>query len=166
MQTIHEFFGQGFNLSILQMTLRAIVIFFIALTLIRYTGMRMFGIKSAFDICVTIIFGAVLARAIVGASPFVPTIVASVALVIVHKIIGAISVNNQAVSHLVKGVPYSLYKDGKINDKNLRKCLLSYGDIMEEVRLSLNQNSLDNIEEIFMERSGKISVIEKRMIND
>ena len=89
MQTIHELFGQGINLNILQMTLRAILIFFIALVLIRYTGMRMFGIKSAFDICVTIIFGAVLARAIVGASPFVPTIVASVALVIVHKIIGA-----------------------------------------------------------------------------
>ena len=84
MQTIHELFGQGFNLNILQMTLRAIVIFFIALVLIRYTGMRMFGIKSAFDICVTIIYGAVLARAIVGASPFIPTIVASSSLVIVH----------------------------------------------------------------------------------
>lgn len=162
MQTIHQLFGQSFNLTILQMTLRAILIFFIALTLIRYTGMRMFGIKSAFDICVTIIYGAVLARAIVGASPFLPTIIASLALLVVHKIIGAISVKNQMVSHLVKGVPYSLYKDGKLNDKNLRKCLLSYGDIMEEVRLSLHQNGLDHIEEIFMERSGKISVIKKK----
>lgn len=33
---------------------------------------------------------------------------------------------------------------------------------MEEVRLKLNQNNLDNIEEIFMERSGKISVIENK----
>ncbi len=85
MQTIHDLFGQGFNLNILQMTLRAIAIFFIALVLVRYTGMRMFGIKSAFDICVTIILGAVLARAIVGASPFIPTVIASIALVIVHK---------------------------------------------------------------------------------
>ena len=90
MQTINELFGQGSNLNTLQMTLRAIIIFFIALTLIRYTGMRLFGIKSAFDICVTIILGAVLARAIVGASPFIPTVVASAALVILHKIIAAI----------------------------------------------------------------------------
>jgi uncharacterized membrane protein YcaP (DUF421 family) len=77
-----------------------------------------------------------LARAIVGASPFIPTIIASIALVIVHKIIGALSVNHQTISHLVKGIPYSLlYKNGKLNDKNLRKCLLSYRDIMEEVRL-------------------------------
>jgi uncharacterized membrane protein YcaP (DUF421 family) len=61
----------------------------------------------------------------------------------------------------VKGVPYSLYKDGKLNDKNLKKCLLSFGDIMEEVRINLNQNSLENIDEIYMERTGKISVIRK-----
>ncbi|MEP6928256.1 MAG: YetF domain-containing protein [Ginsengibacter sp.] len=163
MQTIYELFGQDQNLNALQMSLRAIVIFFIALILIRYTGMRVFGIKSAFDTCIIIMLGAVLTRAIVGASPFVPTVVASVALVTVHKIIAGISVNNQMISHLVKGTPYTLYKEGKLNDKNLRKCLLSYGDIMEEVRLKLNQNSLENIDEIFMERTGKISVIEKKM---
>jgi len=165
MQTIHALFGQGSNLTMLQMSLRTVAIFFIALILIRYTGMRMFGIKSAFDICVTIIFGAVLARAIVGASPFIPTVVASFVLVIIHKIIAAISVTNQFISHLVKGIPHSLYKDGKLNDKNLRKCLLSYGDIMEEVRLKLQQNNFENIEEIFMERSGKISVIMKNNIS-
>ena len=161
MQTIYELFGHGEHLNILQMSLRAIVIFFIALMLIRFTGMRVFGIETAFDTCIIIMLGAVLTRAIVGASPFIPTIVASIALVTVHKIIAYISVKNQTVSHLVKGIPYSLYKEGKLNDKNLRKCLLSFGDIMEEVRLKLNQNSLDNVDEIFMERTGKISVIQK-----
>ena len=161
MQTIHEIFGQGFNLNILQMTARAVVIFFIALILIRFTGMRMFGIKSAFDICVTIILGAVLARAIVGASPFIPTVVSSLGLVVVHRVIASISVNNQWMSHLVKGIPHSLYKNGQLNETNLKKCLLSFGDLMEEVRITLHQNTLDDIEEIFMERSGKISVIRK-----
>lgn len=161
MNTIHELFGQGFNLTSLQMTVRAIAIFFIALLLIRFTGMRIFGIKSAFDVCVTIILGAVLARAIVGASPFIATLVAATALVILHKIIAAVSVNNQKVGHFFKGTPYSLYKEGKLNNKNLSRCLLSFGDIMEEVRLALHQNNLDNIDEIFMERTGKISVIKK-----
>lgn len=162
MEIIHEIFGQGADLNIYQMTTRAIVVFFAALMMIRLTGMRLFGIQSAFDICVTIILGSVLARTIVGASPFVPTICASLALLVFHKIIAMISVSNQKVSHLFKGVPYSLYKDGKLNDKNLKKCLLSFGDIMEEVRLTLHQNSLENIEEIFMERTGKISVIRSK----
>jgi uncharacterized membrane protein YcaP (DUF421 family) len=48
-----------------------------------------------------------------------------------------------------------------LNGRNMKRCTISYGDVMEEVRLLLNQNSLDNISEIFMERTGKISVIEK-----
>jgi hypothetical protein len=33
---------------------------------------------------------------------------------------------------------------------------------MEEIRLTLNQAALENIEEILMERTGKISVIKKK----
>src|SRR6185437_10948551 len=161
MDLINELFGHGKDLNSLQMSVRAISVFFVALLLIRFTGMRVFGIKSAFDTCIIIMLGAVLARAVVGASPFIPTIVASLALVVVHKIIAMISVGNVFVSHLVKGRPMSLYKDGILNDQNLRKCSLSYGDVMEEVRLKMDQNNMDNIEEIFMERTGKISVIKK-----
>jgi len=46
----------------------------------------------------------------------------------------------------------------------MRKCSLSYGDVMEEIRLTLNQNTLDGIDEIFMERTGKISMIEKEKL--
>jgi uncharacterized membrane protein YcaP (DUF421 family) len=161
MEIINELFGHGTDLNILQMSARAIVVFFFALILIRTTGMRVFGIKSAFDTVIIITLGAVLSRAVVGASPFIPTLVASAALMIVHKIIANISVNNQTISHLVKGKPMSLYKDGVLNEKNLKKSSLSYGDMMEEIRICINQNSLEDIEEVFMERTGKISVIEK-----
>src|SRR5665213_2533923 len=110
MQTLYEIWGRGSDLNCLQMSCRAAACFFIALILIRFTGMRVFGIKSAFDTCIIIMLGAVLARAVVGASPFIPTILASAALVIVHKIIAHISVGNQFISHLVKGKPLSLYK--------------------------------------------------------
>ena len=161
METITDLFGHGSDLNSLQMSIRAIVLFFIALFLTRFTGMRVFGIQSAFDTCIIIMLGAVLSRAVVGASPFIPTVIASTALVIIHKIIANISVSNQFISHLVKGKPLSLYKDGILNEKNLKKCSLSYGDVMEEIRLISNQNNMNNIDEIFMERTGKISVIEK-----
>jgi len=164
MEVINNLFGHGSDLNTLQMSLRAFSIFFIALILIRLTGMRAFGIKSAFDTCIIIMLGAVLSRAVVGASPFIPTIIASTFLVVIHKIIAEISVTNQTLSHLVKGRPLSLYKDGILNNINMRKCSLSYGDVMEEIRLTLNQNTLDGIDEIFMERTGKISMIEKEKL--
>ncbi|HEY5462894.1 MAG TPA: YetF domain-containing protein [Hanamia sp.] len=166
MEIINNLFGHGSDLNTLQMSLRAFAIFFIALILIRLTGMRAFGIKSAFDTCIIIMLGAVLSRAVVGASPFIPTIIASTFLVVIHKIIAEISVTNQTLSHLVKGRPLSLYKDGILNNKNMRKCSLSYGDVMEEIRLTLNQNTLDGIDEIFMERTGKISMIEKEKLRE
>ena len=162
MQTLYEIWGRSSDLNCLQMSCRAAACFFIALILIRFTGMRVFGIKSAFDTCIIIMLGAVMGRAVVGASPFIPTICASTVIILIHKIIAELSVKNQAISHLVKGKPLSLYKDGILNDRNMRKCAVSYGDVMEEIRIKLNQNGLQNIEEIFMERTGKISVIIKK----
>jgi len=162
MHILYELWGRGSDLNCLQMSCRAAACFFIALILIRFTGMRVFGIKSAFDTCIIIMLGAVMGRAVVGASPFIPTICASTVIILIHKIIAELSVKNQAISHLVKGKPLSLYKDGILNDRNMRKCAVSYGDVMEEIRIKLNQNGLQNIEEIFMERTGKISVIEKK----
>jgi uncharacterized membrane protein YcaP (DUF421 family) len=165
MEIINDLFGQGKDLNILQMSLRAIVVFFIALALIRFTGMRVFGIKSALDTCIIIMLGSILSRAVTGASPFFPTVIASIVLMLIHKIIASISVSNQTISRLVKGTHVSLYKDGVLNEENLKKCALSYGDIMEEIRLDLHQDTMENIEEIFMERTGKISVIEKKVIS-
>ena len=162
MQILDELFGHGTHLNSLQMCVRALVVFFITLILIRFTGMRVFGIKTAFDTCIIIMLGSVLSRAIVGVSPFIPTILASATLVIIHKIIARMSVSNQTISHMVKGQPLSIYKDGILNEKNLKKCSLSFGDVMEEVRLKVNDTSLENIAEIFMERTGEISVIEKK----
>lgn len=164
MQILYEIWGHGSDLNCLQMSCRAAACFFIALILIRFTGMRVFGIKSAFDTCIIIMLGAVMGRAVVGASPFIPTICASTVIILIHKIIAELSVKNQVISHLVKGKPLSLYKDGILNDRNMRKCAVSYGDVMEEIRIKLNQNGLQNIEEIIMERTGKISVIEKNKL--
>jgi uncharacterized membrane protein YcaP (DUF421 family) len=108
--------------------------------------------------------GAVLSRSITGASAFWPTVTAAVVLVFVHKILAILSVENKTLSHLIKGKPVSVYKDGVLNSKNLKKCNISFGDIMEVVRNELNTNNLNDVEEIIMERTGKISIIKKKTL--
>jgi uncharacterized membrane protein YcaP (DUF421 family) len=161
MEVINYLFGVGKDLTALQMGCRAFVMFFIALFLIRLSGMRTFGIKSAFDTCIIIMLGAVLSRAVTGASAFFPTVTAGIVLIFVHKVLAIISVDNPTISHLIKGQPVSIYKHGVLNGKNLKKCNLSFGDIMEQVRVELKTNNLDDVEEIMMERTGKISIIKK-----
>ena len=166
MEVINYLFGEGKDLTALQMGCRAFAMFFIALFLIRLSGMRTFGIKSAFDNCVIIMLGAVLSRSITGASPFLPTITAAIVLVSIHKILAILSVKNKTLSHLIKGKPVSVYKEGVLNSKNLQRCNISFGDIMEVVRNELNTNNLDDVEEIIMERTGKISIIRKETPNE
>src|SRR5437868_2805879 len=108
-EIIYKLFGEGKELNALQMADRAFVMFFITLALIRISGMRAFGSKSAFDNIIAIMLGAILSRPVVGASDFFPTIVAGFVLAAIHKILALISVNNATISHLIKSKERSLY---------------------------------------------------------
>jgi uncharacterized membrane protein YcaP (DUF421 family) len=160
-ELMYKLFGEGKDLNALQMGDRAVVMFFITLILIRIAGRRAFGTKTAFDNIIVIMLGAILSRAVVGVSPFIPTVIASLAMVVVYRIFAYFSVTNETLSHLLKGKEMSLYKNGKINERNLKKCSISKGDLLEGVRLEGNVTALNEIEEAFMERNGQISVIKK-----
>jgi heme A synthase len=62
--------GEGKELTILQMSVRAFAMFIIYVVLIRIAGLRTFAKQSTFDNIIVIMLGAVLARGVVGASPF------------------------------------------------------------------------------------------------
>lgn len=160
-EVMYKLFGEGKDLNALQMGDRAFVMFFITLILIRIAGMRAFGTKSAFDNIIVIMLGALLSRAVVGVSPFLPTVVAGLVLCVVHRLLAIVSVRNDTISHWVKSEEVVLYKNGRLNKKIMNQCDISMGDLMEGVRLSGNVNSLDEVEEVYIERNGQISVIKK-----
>ncbi|MDB5200168.1 MAG: hypothetical protein JWO92_2131 [Chitinophagaceae bacterium] len=161
-EIIYKLFGEGKELDALQMGDRAFVMFFITLFLIRVAGMRAFGQKSAFDMIIVIMLGAILSRAVTGASAFFPTVVAGAVLAVVHRLLALISMYNETIGAIVKGNKILLFKNNKVIKKNMAKCSVSYKDLQEEVRLILNEITMDNVEEIFMERSGKISIVKKK----
>jgi uncharacterized membrane protein YcaP (DUF421 family) len=158
---IRTYFGSGRDLSVLQMSGRALIMFFVTLIMIRIAGIRTFGSRSPFDNVIVIMLGAILSRAVVGVSPFLPIIAGSLVLCIVHRILGFISVHVDFISHLLKGKESSLYKDGSFNRKNMIDSHISMGDLMGQLRLKGHTSQLDDIKEILMERSGEISVIKK-----
>jgi uncharacterized membrane protein YcaP (DUF421 family) len=161
---INEIFGTVGDVNTLQMAARAFVMFFVALLLIRIGGMRILGMKTAFDSILVIMLGAILSRGIVGASAFLSTIVASGVMILIHKVLGWLAMSHKHVGEIVKGYRHSLYKNGVINYKNLQKTSISKDDLMEGVRSEINSNSLAEVEEIFMEKTGQISVVKYHTI--
>ena len=158
---IKDLFGSGEHLTALQMSVRAFIMFFITLALIRFAGMRIFGKRTAFDNILVIMLGAVLARGVVGASPFFSTVAAAAVMVIVHKILALLAMKHVWVGKIVKGIHRSLYKNGEMNAKNMKIAEISKDDLMEGVRLQINSNSLDDVQEAYIEKNGQVSIIEK-----
>lgn len=158
---IIEIFGSGESLGAFQMAARAFVMFFIALLLIRIGGMRIFGKKTAFDNILVIMLGAILSRGVVGASPFFSTVAAAGAMVFIHKILAWLAMKHIWVGKIVKGYRHALYKNGEIDHKNLRKTSISEDDLMEGVRVEIHSDTLENVKEVFMEKTGQISVVKK-----
>jgi len=157
-----KIFGEGKDLSSLQMSSRAIAVYFIALLLIRIAGRRTFGKKTAFDNTIAIMLGAILSRAVVGVSPFLPTVIGSLILVLLHRIIAWYSMYNGKFENVVKGHSRVLFENNKINKENMKRSLLSEDDLQSDIRSKGQTNSLDDIEEICIEASGEVSVIKKK----
>lgn len=162
MEILLKIFGDGKELNMLQMCSRGIAIFIIALVLIRIAGRRAFGQKKPLDNIIVILLGAILSRSVTGASPFIPTVAACLVIVLMHRIFAWFSVRNRKFSSLVNGDKILIYKDGSLNNCNLRKALINKDDLLEQVRLQANVNSMDEIEMIYMEKTGELSAVKKQ----
>lgn len=159
MHTIHTLFGEGKDLNSLQMILRAIVSFFFTLLFIRIAGIRTFGKKTPFDNVIIIMLGSIFSRVVVGASPFIPTTLACLAFVLVHRFLAWASFYSDWVGRIVKGEASTLYSDGQPIGKNLRAANVSDKDLQESVRQQINEDNFMHVKEIVQERNGEISVI-------
>lgn len=162
MNTLVALFGEGRNLDALQMGMRSLVVFVLALVLVRISGRRSFGQRSPFDYVVGFLLGAILSRAVVGASPFVPTVVASLVIVVLHRALAWARVHSRALERMVVGIEREVFHHGCFDEKQMGAALITETDIYESVRQSLGARDLARVEAAILERNGQLSVIRKR----
>ncbi|KXU86591.1 hypothetical protein CI15_19365 [Paraburkholderia monticola] len=162
MEAIFVLFGEGRSLDPLQMGLRSIVVFVIALVLIRVSGRRSFGQRSPFDSVVVILLGATLSRAIVGASPFIATVVASFAIVACHRMLAWACMRSRRFERLVGGAEREVFSNGQFNANEMHAALVTRTDVEESVRQKTGSRSMDDVAAAILERNGEVSVIHKR----
>lgn len=157
------FFGTGGDLNPWQMCCRAVLISLICLALIRFCGSRAFGMNTPLDNVVSVLLGAILARAVVGASPFFGTVMAAGTIALVHRLAAWAGMYSRFFGKLVKGEAKVVYENGKFNYETMEACRITKHDLMEGIRLTSNLESFDRIKKVYVERNGKISVIKKEV---
>ncbi|MGB7196431.1 MAG: YetF domain-containing protein [Collimonas pratensis] len=155
---LERMIGTSSDLSILQMSLRAILVFALTLILLRLSGRRSLGHRNAFDLCITVLLGAVLSRAIVGASPFLPTLCAGAIIVLLHRAIALLSIWSISFEKIVSGSVRILVENGRVNRHQMLAGLISNTDLLEAINKKTGQPELCSAEKIVLERNGEITV--------
>jgi uncharacterized membrane protein YcaP (DUF421 family) len=161
MESLLKIFGEGEHLDALQMSSRGIVMFLIMLLLIRISGRRSFGVRTPLDNIIAVSLGAIMSRAVVGASPFDSVVVCCFVIVLLHRITGMLIARSKAFARVVEGEKILLFEDGVFLKENMKKALVCQEDLMQGVRKSALTEDMSQIKKVYMERNGEISAIKK-----
>jgi uncharacterized membrane protein YcaP (DUF421 family) len=110
---------------------------------------------------VVILLGATLSRAIVGASPFIATVIASFVIVACHRVLAWACMRSRRFERLAGGVEREVFSNRQFNAREMDAALISATDVEESVRQKTGSRSMDNVEAAILERNGEVSVIRK-----
>ncbi len=155
--SVDTFFGSGTDLDVLQMADRSLVVFVLTFAMLRLSGRRSFGQHRAFDACTTVLLGSVLSRAVVGASPFWPTMAAGLAIVVLHRLISSASARWPAFERFIAGDKRELVRDGARDPQAMLAGLISGRDLDEAVR-GKTGDERSPLDRAVLERDGSITV--------
>jgi uncharacterized membrane protein YcaP (DUF421 family) len=149
------------TITVSQICWRTLVVFVIALILLRVSGRHTFASNSAQETIVKFMLGALLSRAIAGDSPFAVIIAASVMLVLLHRALAYATYFFPAFGRLVKGESSVLATDGEVNRIELRRASLSEEALHAALRGAANLDDLTKVEVVRLEHDGTVTVVKK-----
>jgi uncharacterized membrane protein YcaP (DUF421 family) len=163
MHDLYSAFGIGeeaSHLTILQVILRALVVFFATLFIVRVADKRFFAKKTAFDVILGFILGSMMARAINGSEQLAPTLVAGLMLALLHRALGYLGCRWPRIAGWIKGSSQTLIEEGCIHRETMLRHHLGEDDLAEDLRLNGLQDP-SQVKLARLERSGEVSVIKK-----
>jgi uncharacterized membrane protein YcaP (DUF421 family) len=109
------------------------------------------------DAATTVLLGAVLSRGVVGASPFGATVAAAAVLVLLHRLLGWLSVRWDGFDVFVNGHERVIVSEGHEHSQALSSALITRRDLDEAVRKKAGHAGAA-IELATLERDGEISL--------
>ena len=151
-------------MEMLQVMFRTVFFYFFVILMFRLMGKREIGQLGVIDLIVSILIAELIAISIenIEDSIFL-TIIPIVVLVILEILIAFISIKSRKIRVFFDGKPSLIICNGKINYHEMVKQRYS----MDNLLLSLRQNSIKNIEDVeyaFLEPNGKLSIFKYNLL--
>lgn len=138
--------------------LRATVIYFFLLVVVRLLGKRTVGHSTAFDFIVALILGEVVDEPIYGDVPLVQALLVIAVIGGWHAVNAYLSYRSQTFDRLTGGSPTVLIRDGQLDGRAMRRERVNESDLRSLLRLQ----QIDDLSEVklaTLEPNGGLSVI-------
>ncbi len=149
------------DITVLQMGLRAAVVFIVTILMVRLAKKRFMGRATAFDVILGIMIGSIVSRAVTGNSPFLPALAATAVLLGMHWLFSGIALRWHGFGSLIKDEPRTIIRDGQVDEQAMRKAHMTEHDLWEDLR-GKGVSDLKQVTEARLERSGNLSVIKAK----
>jgi uncharacterized membrane protein YcaP (DUF421 family) len=154
-------FAQMFELSMpwWAFVLRACVVYFVLLGMIRLSGKRTMGQFTAFDMLLVVLLGNAVQNALLGSDNSVAGgLLLAATLIGLNGLVGLLSARSDRIEALVEGSPVLLAHDGKVYKDVLRRELVS-GQDFEKAMREAGIEDVGDIRLAVLETNGHITVV-------
>lgn len=145
----------------LSFVIRAAVMYFMALIMVRLLGKRALGELGPFDFVVMTGVGhTVVSIALDKSIPFYEGVIILSTLAGLEYLMSYLSLKNQTLSNIITGKPVVLIDNGRIIKENLAREKFNVDDLLQELRKQ-GIRDIDEVEKGILESCGGFSVIVK-----
>ena len=139
--------------------LRACVVYFVLLAMIRASGKRTMGQFTPFDMLLVVLLGNAVQNALLGEDTSVAGgLLLAATLISLNWVVGFVSARSQKVEAMIEGSPVLLARNGEIYREVLRRELISRADFDKALRES-GCLDIDQIKLAVLETNGHITVV-------
>lgn len=145
--------------------IRSVIIYIFVIIAVRVMGKRQLGELSNHEFVITILISAVATVPLEENSiPLTNSLLPILIFISLEIIESAISMKSQRFSQLLEGKPIIIIKNGRLQQKEMRRLRFSTSDIIDTLR---NQGIFDisEVKTAIVEANGKLSVMKKDEAN-
>ena len=139
--------------------LRACVVYFVLLLMIRTSGKRTMGQFTPFDMLLVVLLGNAVQNALLGEDTSVAGgLLLAVTLISLNWVVGFVSARNQKIEAMIEGSPVLLARNGEVYREVLRRELISRADFDKAMR-EAGCLDIDQVKLAVLETNGHITVV-------
>jgi uncharacterized membrane protein YcaP (DUF421 family) len=146
------------SVSVVELILRGIVVYFVIFGLLRFIGKKHVGELSPFDLVVLLIISETVDGSLIGDDKSLTGgLISAATLVIVVQIVGYLTWRFRSVERCVDGVPRILVRHGHVQDDVMGSEQVTRAELIEALRRE-GYSSLEKIRFAILETDGSITV--------